>query len=187
VSRDVWVPGREVRQEVDVQVVIPGYVSAGVVRPEPLVRHYREQLSVTFPVFTDAPYAPVPVPRAGQSGGATASTPVDDYVKLLDQQNVAGGNGFGTDRGRDDPYREAFEHIGTNLYFLEHPDEAAQLRSAIFLRWIDSLSVPIEAKALMRDQAGGVVSDRSYSHHEIPARAVKAQDLFRDLVGGELR
>jgi hypothetical protein len=39
----------------------------------------------------------------------------------------------------------------------------------------------------MRGKAGGVVSDRSYTQDEIPGQAVKAQDLFRDLVGDELR
>jgi hypothetical protein len=106
-----------VRQEVDVEVVIPGYVSAEVVKPESLVRHYRERLSVSFPVLTDAPYAPVSIQQSGGDGGQMVSTPVDDYVKLLDQQKDPGGNGSGTDAGRDrdDPYREAFEHIGTSL------------------------------------------------------------------------
>ena len=52
---------------------------------------------------------------------------------------------------------------------------------------LDSLTISLEAREVMEERAGGVVSDRSYEMEDIPGEAVDTQELFKELVGEELR
>ena len=74
-----------------------------------------------------------------------------------------------------------------NSYFDLTEDEAAKLRTELYMAWLDSLTISIEARQLMEDEAGAVVSEKSYTAEEIPGEAIDAQDVFRDVMGQELR
>ena len=176
VSEDVWVEGIEVEQEVEVEVVIPAYTSAEVTETEPLVREYRETASASFAFLSDAPYEPLPDPPEGSE----VPSQVAQYVLLLEEENDEDGDG-GDDTN---PYREVLDRFsGFDL----HPDEALMLYSALYVAWLDSLTISLEAREVMEDRAGGVVSDRSYEMEDIPGEAVDTQELFKELVGEELR
>ena len=177
VSEDVWIEGIEVEQEVEVEVVIPAYTSAEVTETEPLVREYRETASASFAFLSDAPYEPLPDPPEGSEVPSQAA----QYVLLLEEEDDEDGDG-----GDDDanPYREALDRFsGFDL----HPDEALMLYSALYVAWLDSLTISLEAREVMEERAGGVVSETEYSMEDIPGEAVDTQELFRELVGEELR
>ena len=179
VSEDVWVEGKEVTQEVDVEVVIPAYTSAEVTEQEPLVRHYRDVLSTAFPILSDAPFEALPDPPEDSD---IPSEP-EQYLQLIEDQDDE-------DEDEDDstnPYKDALDHMEDNNYFDLTPDEAAKLRTELYMAWLDSLSISIEARQLMEDEAGAVVSEKSYTAEEIPGEAIPAQEVFRELVGQELR
>ena len=176
VSEDVWIEGIEVEREVEVEVVIPAYTSAEVTETEPLVRRYRETASASFAFLSDAPYEPLPDPPEGSEVPSQAA----QYVLLLEEEDDEDDDG-----GEDtNPYREALDRFsGFDL----HPDEALTLYSALYVAWLDSLTISLEAREVMEERAGGVVSDRSYSMEDIPGEAIDTQELFRELVGEELR
>ena len=177
VSEDVWIEGIEVEQEVEVEVVIPAYTSAEVTETEPLVREYRETASASFAFLSDAPYEPLPDPPEGSEVPSEAA----QYVLLLEEEDDEDDDG-----GDDDtnPYREALDRFsGFDL----HPDEALMLYSALYVAWLDSLTISLEAREVMEERAGGVVSETEYSMEDIPGEAVDTQELFRELVGEELR
>ena len=177
VSEDVWIEGIEVEQEVEVEVVIPAYTSAEVTETEPLVREYRETASASFAFLSDAPYEPLPDPPEGSEVPSQAA----QYVLLLEEEDDEDGDG-----GDDDtnPYREALDRFsGFDL----HPDEALMLYSALYVAWLDSLTISLEAREVMEERAGGVVSETEYSMEDIPGEAVDTQELFKELVGEELR
>ena len=181
VSEDVWVEGKEVTQEVDVEVVIPAYTSAEVTEQEPLVRHYRDVLSTAFPILSDAPFEALPDPPEDSD---IPSEP-EQYLQLIEDQDDED-----EDEDEDDstnPYKDALDHMEDNNYFDLTPDEAAKLRTELYMAWLDSLSISIEARQLMEDEAGAVVSEKSYTAEEIPGEAIPAQEVFRELVGQELR
>ena len=176
VSEDVWIEGIEVEQEVEVEVVIPAYTSAEVTETEPLVREYRETASASFAFLSDAPYEPLPDPPEGSE----VLSQVAQYVLLLEEEDDEDDDGAGD----TNPYREALDRFsGFDL----HPDEALMLYSALYVAWLDSLTISLEAREVMEERAGGVVSDRSYEMEDIPGEAVDTQELFRELVGEELR
>ena len=176
VSEDVWIEGIEVEQEVEVEVVIPAYTSAEVTETEPLVREYRETASASFAFLSDAPYEPLPDPPEGSE----VPSQVAQYVLLLEEEDDEDDDGAGD----TNPYREALDRFsGFDL----HPDEALMLYSALYVAWLDSLTISLEAREVMEERAGGVVSDRSYEMEDIPGEAIDTQELFRDLVGEELR
>ena len=83
VSEDVWVEGKEVTQEVDVEVVIPAYTSAEVTEQEPLVRHYRDVLSTAFPILSEAPFEALPDPPEDSD---IPSEP-EQYLQLIEDQD----------------------------------------------------------------------------------------------------
>ena len=164
-------------QEVEVEVVIPASTSAEVTETEPLVREYRETASASFAFLSDAPYEPLPDPPEGSEVPSQAV----QYVLLLEEEDDEDGDG-----GDDDtnPYREALDRFsGFDL----HPDEALMLYSALYVAWLDSLTISLEAREVMEERAGGVVSETEYSMEDIPGEAVDTQELFRELVGEELR
>ena len=68
-----------------------------------------------------------------------------------------------------------------------HPDEALALYSALYIAWLDSLTIPLDAREVMEEKAGGVVSTKEYSMEEIPGVGISGQEVFRELVGEELR
>ena len=176
VSEDVWIEGIEVEQEVEVEVVIPAYTSAEVTETEPLVREYRETASASFAFLSDAPYEPLPDPPEGSE----VPSQVAQYVLLLEEEDDEDDDGGGD----TNPYREVLDRFsGFDL----HPDEALTLYSALYVAWLDSLTISLEAREVMEERAGGVVSDRSYSMEDIPGEAIDTQELFRELVGEELR
>ena len=175
VSEDVWVEGKEV----DVEVVIPAYTSAEVTEQEPLVCHYRDVLSTSFPILSDAPFEALPDPP---EDSGIPSEP-EQYLQIIEDQDD-------DDEDEDDstnPYKDALDHMEDNNYFDLTPDEAAKLRTELYMAWLDSLSISIEARQLMEDEAGAVVSEKSYTAEEIPGEAIPAQEVFRELVGQELR
>ena len=176
VSEDVWIEGIEVEQEVEVEVVIPAYTSAEVTETEPLVREYRETASASFAFLSDAPYEPLPDPPEGSE----VPSQVAQYVLLLEEEDDEDDDGAGD----TNPYREALDRFsGFDL----HPDEALMLYSALYVAWLDSLTISLEAREVMEERAGGVVSETEYSMEDIPGEAIDGQDLFRELVGEELR
>ena len=173
VSEDVWIEGIEVEREVEVEVVIPAYTSAEVTETEPLVREYRESAYGKFAFLSDAPYEPLPDPPEGSEVPSEAA----QYVLLLEEEDDDGGEDT-------NPYREALDRFsGFDL----HPDEALTLYSALYVAWLDSLTISLEAREVMEERAGGVVSETEYSMEDIPGEAVDTQELFRELVGEELR
>ena len=176
VSEDVWIEGIEVEREVEVEVVIPAYTSAEVTETEPLVREYRETASASFAFLSDAPYEPLPDPPEGSEVPSEAA----QYVLLLEEEDDEDDDG-----GEDtNPYREALDRFsGFDL----HPDEALMLYSALYVAWLDSLTISLEAREVMEERAGGVVSETEYSMEDIPGEAIDTQELFRELVGEELR
>ena len=179
VSEDVWIEGIEVEQEVEVEVVIPAYTSAEVTETEPLVREYRETASASFAFLSDAPYEPLPDPPEGSEVPSQAA----QYVLLLEEEDDEDGDGDGGDDDTN-PYREALDRFsGFDL----HPDEALMLYSALYVAWLDSLTISLEAREVMEERAGGVVSETEYSMEDIPGEAVDTQELFKELVGEELR
>ena len=180
VSEDVWVEGKEVTQEVDVEVVIPAYTSAEVTEQEPLVRHYRDVLSTAFPILSDAPFEALPDPPEDSD---IPSEP-EQYLQLIEDQDDDDDD---DDDDSTNPYKDALDHMEDNNYFDLTPDEAAKLRTALYMAWLDSLSISIEARQLMEDEAGAVVLEKSYTAEEIPGEAIPAQEVFRELVGQELR
>ena len=176
VSEDVWIEGIEVEQEVEVEVVIPAYTSAEVTETEPLVREYRETASASFAFLSDAPYEPLPDPPEGSE----VPSQVAQYVLLLEEEDDEDDDGGGD----TNPYREALDRFsGFDL----HPDEALTLYSALYVAWLDSLTISLEAREVMEERAGGVVSETEYSMEDIPGEAIDTQELFRELVGEELR
>jgi hypothetical protein len=185
VSKSVMVPGRYVQQDVTVEVTIPAYTSAEVVERQPLVRQHRERLSGTFGLYADAPYRPLELPPGNDGQGRDVPTQVEQYVRLLDEEVNQGGDEGGD--SRRNPYRDALDRISRSPYFLDRPGEAARLRTLLFLRWLDSLSIPLDARALMEAQAGGVASGRNYRLEELPGQGVPARELFKALTGEELR
>ena len=181
VTDEVWVEGKEVEQEVEVEVVIPAFTSAEVTEQEPLVRYYRESRDTRFAFMSDDPYQPLPDPPEDSE----TPSEIEQYIRLIekeDERDDADGeddtNEFqdALDRMRDD--RNRFEL---------HPDERLALFSAVYIKWLDSLTIPLDAREVMEDRAGGVVSDRTYEMEDIPGEAIDAQDAFRELVGEELR
>lgn len=183
VSEDVWTPGKQVEQDVDVEVVIPGYTSAEVGKPQPLVRRYSEQLSGSFALLTDAPYEPVPEPRDDRAGDDQPSQ-IEQYIDLIDDQPTEDDGG---DDEEKNPFEDAIDGIDDNPYFIDRPDEAARLRSLLFLAWIDTLTVPIEARRAMEDEAGAVASGKRLGTADLSGDGIGGQDLFRSLTGAELR
>ena len=175
VSEDVWIEGIEVEREVEVEVVIPAYTSAEVTETQPLVREYRETASASFAFLSDAPYESLPDPPEGSEVPSEAA----QYVLLLEEDDEDDDGGEDTN-----PYREALDRFsGFDL----HPDEALMLYSALYVAWLDSLTISLEAREVMEERAGGVVSETEYSMEDIPGEAVDTQELFRELVGEELR
>ena len=176
VSEDVWIEGIEVEREVEVEVVIPAYTSAEVTETQPLVREYRESAYGKFAFLSDAPYEPLPDPPEGSE----VPSQVAQYVLLLEEEDDEDDGG-----GRDaNPYREVLDRFsGFDL----HPDEALMLYSALYVAWLDSLTISLEAREVMEERVGGVVSETEYSMEDIPGEAVDTQELFRELVGEELR
>ena len=161
------------------EVVIPAYTSAEVTEQEPLVRHYRDVLSTAFPILSDAPFEALPDPPEDSD---IPSEP-EQYLQLIEDQDDE-------DEDEDDstnPYKDALDHMEDNNYFDLTPDEAAKLRTELYVAWLDSLSISIEARQLMENKAGAVVSEKSYTAEEIPGEAIPAQEVFRELVGQELR
>ena len=154
VSEDVWVEGKEVTQEVDVEVVIPAYTSAEVTEQEPLVRHYRDVLSTAFPILSEAPFEALPDPPEDSD---IPSEP-EQYLQLIEDQDDED-----EDEDEDDstnPYKDALDHMEDNNYFDLTPDEAAKLRTELYMAWLDSLSISIEARQLMENEAGAVTPPR---------------------------
>ncbi len=157
-------------------MVIPAYTSAEVTETQPLVREYRESAYGKFAFLSDAPYEPLPDPPEGSEVPSQAA----QYVLLLEEEDDEDDGG-----GRDaNPYREVLDRFsGFDL----HPDEALTLYSALYVAWLDSLTISLEAREVMEERAGGVVSETEYSMEDIPGEAVDTQELFRELVGEELR